>query len=163
MDKSVWTHVFLLLHVLGAIAALGPTLTYGMWIALAERSDPKTRSFVLSSISWLDSHLPTPAYIAQAVTGVVLIGLLGLSFFDTGWLVVGAAIYVVLVIVAIAAYAPAFRRQRALADAIAADPADAAAVAAYPGAARTSQIFGGTVGGLTLVVVFFMVWKPNLW
>jgi hypothetical protein len=163
MDKSFWIRFFLLLHVLGAIAALGPTLTYGMWIALAERSDPKTRSFVLRSISWLDSHLPTPAYIAQAVTGVVLIALLGLSFFDTGWLVVGVAIYVVLVILAIAAYAPAFRRQQALADAIAADPSDDAAVAAYPGAARTSQIFGGVVAGLTLVVVFLMVWKPSLW
>jgi uncharacterized membrane protein len=163
MDRAFWTHVFLFVHVMGAIAALGPTLTYAMWMALAERSDPKTRSFVLRSISWLDSRLPTPAYIAQAVTGVVLIALLGLPFFKTGWLVVGVSIYVVLVILAIAVYAPAFQRQLALADAIASDPAGATAAADYRAAARTSRIIGATVGGLTVLVVFFMVWKPNLW
>jgi uncharacterized membrane protein len=163
VDKAFWIHVFLFLHVLGAIAALGPTLTYGIWIALAERSDPSTRSFVLRSISWLDARLPTPAYIAQAVTGVVLIVLLGLSFLHTGWLVMGVTIYVVLVVVAIAAYAPAFRRQRALADAIAADREDAQAISAYPAAARRSRMFGAVVTGLTLLVVFLMVWKPNLW
>jgi hypothetical protein len=107
--------------------------------------------------------LPTPAYIAQAVTGVVLIALLGLSFFQTDWLVVGVSIYVVLVVVAIAAYAPAYRRQQRLADAIAADPGNAEAVAAYPAAARASRVLGIVVGGLTLLVVFFMVWRPNLW
>jgi uncharacterized membrane protein len=163
MDRAFWIHVFLLMHVLGAIAALGPTLTYGLWIALAERSDPQTRAFVLRSISWVDSRLPTPAYIAQAVTGVVLIALLGLSFFQTDWLVVGVSIYVVLVVVAIAAYAPAYRRQQRLADAIAADPSNAEAVAAYPAAARASRVLGIVVGGLTLLVVFFMVWRPNLW
>jgi uncharacterized membrane protein len=163
VDKAFWIHVFLLMHVLGAIAALGPTLTYGLWIALAERSDPQTRAFVLRSISWVDSRLATPAYIAQAVTGVVLIALLGLSFFQTDWLVVGVSIYVVLVVLAIAAYAPAYQRQKHLADAIAADPGDAEAIAAYPAAARASRALGTVVAGLTLLVVFFMVWKPNLW
>jgi hypothetical protein len=94
MDRAFWTHVFLFVHVMGAIAALGPT---------------------------------------------------------------------VLVILAIAVYAPAFQRQLALADAIASDPADATAAADYRAAARTSRIIGATVGGLTVLVVFFMVWKPNLW
>src|SRR5512132_1738182 len=103
---------------MGAIAALGPTLTYGLWVSLAERADASTRAFTLNSISWLDGHLPTPAYIAQAITGVFLIALQGWSFFHTGWLVAGVAIYVALTITAIAAYGPAFRRQRTLADAI---------------------------------------------
>jgi hypothetical protein len=75
VDKAFWARVFLLLHVVGAISALGPTLTYGIWLGLAERADAATRAFVLRSISWLDARLPTPAYMAQAVTGVVLIWL----------------------------------------------------------------------------------------
>ena len=39
----------------------------------------------------------------------------------------------------------------------------AAAVAAYPAAANRSRIFGVAVGALTVLVVFFMVWKPKLW
>ncbi len=163
MDKDLWIKVFLFLHVMGAIAALGPTLTYGLWVSLAERADAKTRAFTLNSISWLDGHLPTPAYIAQAITGVFLIGLEGWSFFHTGWLVVGVAIYIVLTVTAIAVYGPAFRRQRALADAIAADPSDRNATARYAAAARTSGTYGAVVTAMTVIVVFLMVWKPNLW
>ncbi len=163
MGRSFWIHLFLLLHVLGAIAALGPTLTYGLWVSMAERSDPATRAFVLRSISWLDARLPTPAYIAQAVTGVVLIGLTGISFFRTGWLVIGVAIYAALTVTAVRAYAPAFRRQRDLAERVAADPSDAGTATAYRAAASTATRFGVVVTALTVVVVFLMVWKPNLW
>jgi Predicted integral membrane protein (DUF2269) len=163
MDKPFWIHVFLLLHVLGAIAALGPTLTYGLWVSMAERADPATRAFVLRSISSLDRRLPTPAYMAQAVTGVVLIGLTGISFFQTGWLVTGVAIYAALTATAVRAYAPAFRRQRDLAAQVALDPTDAAAATAYRAAATTATRFGVVVTALTLVVVFLMVWKPDLW
>jgi uncharacterized membrane protein len=163
MDKSFWIHLFLLLHVLGAIAALGPTLTYGLWVSLAERADPATRAFVLRSISWLDRRLPTPAYMAQAVTGVVLIGLTGISFFRTGWLVIGVAVYIGLTVTAIAAYAPAFRTQRDLAERVAADPSDRTIATAYRAAATTATRYGVVVTILTLVVLFLMVWKPDLW
>jgi uncharacterized membrane protein len=163
MDKDFWIKVFLFLHVMGAIAALGPTLTYGLWLTLAERSDPGTRAFVLRSISWLDQRLPTPAYMAQAVTGVFLIGLVGFAFWQTGWLVTGVVIYAALVIIAVRVYAPAFRRQRELADAVAADPGDGRAAEAYAAAAHTARTEGAIVTVLTVVVVFLMVWKPNLW
>jgi uncharacterized membrane protein len=163
MDKRFWISLFLFLHVMGAIGALGPTLTYGLWVSQAERADPGTRAYILRTISWIDGHLPTPAYISQAVTGIFLIGLEGWSFFQTGWLVVGVTIYVALTITAITAYAPAFRKQRELAEAVAADPSDVSAAAAYAAAARTSTIDGALVTGLTVIVVFLMVWKPNLW
>jgi hypothetical protein len=163
MNRSFWIHAFLLLHVLGAIAALGPTLTYGLWVSLAERADAATRAFVLRSISWLDRRLPTPAYMAQAVTGVILIGLTGRSFFQTGWLVVGVAIYAALTVTAVGAYAPAFRRQCNLAEQVAADLTDTGAAAAYRAAAATATRFGVVVTVLTVVVVFLMVWKPDLW
>src|SRR2546421_747824 len=100
MDKLFWGKVFLFLHVMGAIAALGPTLTYRIWTSLAEKADAGTRAFVLRSIAVLDSRLPTPAFVAQAVTGVFLIWLRGWSFFSTGWLVVGVAIYIAMVLTA---------------------------------------------------------------
>jgi uncharacterized membrane protein len=162
MDKAFWGRVFLLLHVLGAISALGPTLTYGIWLRLAERADAGTRAFVLRSISWLDARLPTPAYMAQAVTGILLIWLRGWDFFATGWLVTGVAVYVALTVTAIVGYAPALRRQRDQAVKVAADPADDDATA-YRRAATVATRYGAVVAALTVVVVFLMVWKPNLW
>jgi len=163
MSKDVWVKLFLFLHVMGAIAALGPTLTYALWISLAERSDAATRAYTLRSISWIDSHLPTPAYMAQAITGVFLIGLEGWAFWQTGWLVMGVGIYATLVIVAVRVYAPMFRRQRQLAETVAGDPSDEGAAAAYASAAHSSRIAGAIVTVLTIVVVFLMVWKPHLW
>jgi uncharacterized membrane protein len=163
MGRDFWTRLSLVLHALGAIASLGPTLTYGMWLRLAERSDPATRAFVLRSISWLDRRLPTPAYTLQLVTGLVLIWLRGWDFFATGWLFVGTALYLALLVAAVVGYAPAFRSQRALAERIAEDPKDTEAAARYPDAARVSNAYGITVTILTVLIAFLMVWKPDLW
>ena len=163
MDKLFWGKVFLFLHVMGAIAALGPTLTYRIWTSLAEKADAGTRAFILRSISLLDARLPTPAFIAQAVTGVFLIWLRGWSFFSTGWLVIGVGIYIAMVVTAVAVYAPAFHRQQTLAEAVAADPSNVEAANAYALAARTSTIYGVAVTAMTVLIVFFMVWKPNVW
>jgi len=97
------------------------------------------------------------------VTGVFLIWLRGWSFFSTGWLVIGVALYIAMVVTAVAVYAPAFQRQRMLAEAIAADPSNGEAVGAYAVAARTSTMYGIVVTALTVVIVYLMVWKPNLW
>jgi uncharacterized membrane protein len=145
-DRGPWTNPHL------------PDLT-----SLAEKADAGTRAFVLRSISALDARLPTPAFIAQAVTGVFLIWLRGWSFFSTGWLVIGVALYIAMVVTAMAAYAPAFQRQQMLADAVAADPADVETAGAYEVAARRSTTYGIVVTALTVVIVFLMVWKPNLW
>jgi uncharacterized membrane protein len=163
VDTAFWGRIVLVVHVMGAISALGPTLTYGLWLGLAERADAATRAFVLRSISWLDRRLPTPAYMAQAVTGVLLIWLRGWDFFATGWLVVGVVLYVGLTVTAIAGYAPAFRKQRDLAARVAAEPGDDALEAAYRRAAAVATRFGAVVIALTIFVVFLMVWKPDLW
>ena len=92
-----------------------------------------------------------------------LIWLRGWSFFSTGWLVIGVALYIAMVVTAIAAYAPAFQRQQALAEAVAADPSNREAVGAYAVAARASTMYGTVMTALTVVIVFLMVWKPNLW
>ncbi len=163
MGRDFWMRLTLVLHALGAIASLGPTLTYGIWLRLAERSDPQTRAFVLRSISWLDRRLPTPAYMLQLVTGLVLIWLYRWDFFATGWLVISTTLYLILLAAAIVGYAPAYRRQRTLAERIAEDPDDVEAAASYPQAARVSNAYGLTVTVLTVLIAFLMVWKPNIW
>lgn len=161
MDRDTLFRIVLLLHALGAIASLGPSLTYGLWIGLAERAEPATRAFVLSSISRIDRRLTTPAYMAQAVTGVALIVVHRWDFFGTPWLLTAVALYVTLTAVAIVGYAPTFRRQSALAVRVA--EGDEAAATEYRAAARRSTAFGATTTVMTVLVVVLMVTKPALW
>jgi uncharacterized membrane protein len=96
VSKAFWIQVFLLLHVLGAIAALGPTLTYALWRRRAETMAREHLVFTLETVGWVDSRIATPAYISQAVTGTVIIALTGINIFHTAWLLTGVAIYVVI-------------------------------------------------------------------
>ena len=162
MSRTTWIQVFVFLHVLGAITAVGPTLTYGLWLAQGDRAGPQMRAFVLRTTSWVDRHLATPSFVLQAFTGMALVLLLRISFFDTHWLLAGVAIYVVTVVFAMVVYAPTVRRQNDLADRVAADPNDAASASEYEAVARRARTFGILTIVLTLAIVFFMVVKPSL-
>jgi uncharacterized membrane protein len=160
--RETWFRIFLLLHILGAIAAVGPTLTYGLWAYRADKA-PEHRSYILDTISWVDGHMATPAYITQAFTGIALILVAEWDFFDTAWLLTGVILYVLTTVVAIVVYAPTVRRHRAAAAALHPSPGDAALQAAYASAAATSRTQGIVVTIMTLGIVFLMVWKPALW
>lgn len=163
MDRAFWIDVFLFLHVLGAILAVGPTMTYAMWATLGQKAGPAQRAFAIKGINWVDSHLATPAFIAQALTGIAMILLLEISFLHTAWLLMGVGLYVVVMILAVAVLTPVVKRQVDLVERTAADPADDGLNSQL--AAVTAQVrkIGFTAGVLTLAIVFFMVVKPTLW
>lgn len=163
MSRTFWIDVFLFLHVLGAIAAVGPTITYALWARLGERAGPGQRAFAINGISWVDSHLATPAFMTQAVTGIVLILLLEISFLHTAWLLTGVIIYVVVTVLAVTVLTPLVKRQIELADQVASDPSDPALEGQLAAATARVALIGRLVGVLTLAIVFFMVVKPTLW
>jgi uncharacterized membrane protein len=160
VDKADWRIVFLFLHVLGAVVALGFSLSYGLWVRRAERGDAPSRAFTLGTISWIDRRFTTPAYVNQLATGVILGLIGGAETFEQAWLQLAIGIYVVIVVLAITAYGPAFRAQRQLAERIAGGSDEEAA---YPAASSRARSLGFVVTGLTLVVLALMVWKPALW
>lgn len=163
ISRTAWIHLFLFLHVLGAIAAVGPTLTYGLLAFLGERHGPAHRAFALDAIGWIDRHLATPAFILQAGTGSALIFLARWRFLQTAWLLTGVAIYALVALIAVTVYAPLVRRQRALAHELAAHPDDPTLADRYREVARRSRNLGLLVAVLTLGIVYFMVAKPTLW
>jgi uncharacterized membrane protein len=150
----------LVLHVLGAVVALGFSLSYGFWVRRGEADGVQGRAFALRTISWIDQRITTPAFIAQAVTGLLLVATLDWDLLRRAWLEVSLAIYVLLTVFAIAVYAPAFRRQREIAERIAAGGGDEAE---YAAASAKATGWGVVVTALTLVIVVLMVWKPALW
>jgi uncharacterized membrane protein len=152
--------LFLVLHVLGAVVALGFSLSYGIWTALGEARGPAERAFALRTISWIDKRFTTPAYIAQAVTGVILVGLLDWSLLRQSWLEISIGLYVVLTILAIARFAPLHRRQTELAERLVAGD-DVAAD--YRSVAASALRWGVVVTAMTLAIVVLMVTKPVWW
>jgi len=71
--------------------------------------------------------------------------------------------YVVMVLFAVGLYAPAFRRQREIAERLAERETDADLEAQYLIAGRRAARYGSAAVTLTLLILFLMVVKPGLW
>lgn len=149
--------LFLVLHVLGAIVAVGFSLSYGLWLARGDATGAAERVFALRTISWIDRRMTTPAYVLQVVTGLVLVAMTDWDRLRQSWLALSILLYVVLVALAIVRFAPAHRRQTALAGRLAAGE-DVAAD--YAAAATSARAWGILVTLLTLAIVVLMVAKP---
>ena len=143
-----------LVHVLAAIVAVGANVTYTFWLARAGR-DRDRLTWTLAGIRRLDGLVANPAYVVLLVTGILM--LMGGHFsFQTSWIVAALVLYVATVVVGIALYAPALRRQLAEAEK---DPTSAA----YDAAARRSTLLGILTLAIVVAIVALMVLKPSLW
>lgn len=152
--------ILLVLHVLGAVVALGFSLSYAFWVRRGEADGVHGRAFALRTISWIDSHVTTPAFISQLVTGLLLVATIDWDLLRQAWLELSLGIYVLLTVLAMTVYGPSFRRQREIAEAIASGEGDETD---YETASTKATTWGAIVTVLTLVIVVLMVWKPALW
>jgi uncharacterized membrane protein len=140
-----------LIHVLAAITAVGANLTYTFWMRYAGQ-DPARLAWTMKGIRRLDNLVATPSYVVLGVTGVLMV-VSGSFSFQTGWILAALALYVVVVVIGIALYAPGLKRQIAEAEI---DPSSAA----YAAAARRTNLFGVITTAVVLVIVVLMVTKP---
>lgn len=161
MNRGDWIRIVLVLHVLGAIAGLGTNLTFGLIMALGERTGGQARVFAIGTIRALDRRLANPAYMAQLVTGLVLVWLLKINLFATSWLVLGIALYAAVAVLGITVYAPVLRRQAALAEGMVED--GGAVTKEYREVARRSATLGVVATVMVIGIVVLMVIKPQLW
>lgn len=138
-------------HILAAMVAVGSNVTYAFWLARAGR-DRERLVFTIEGIRRLDSRIANPAYIAVLLTGLGMVAL-GAFSFTTGWILAAIVLYVALVVVAIAFFAPAIKRQLEEAQR---DPLSAA----YAAAASRSNVFGIGTLVIVVVIVVLMVTKP---
>jgi uncharacterized membrane protein len=91
---------------------------------------------------------------------LLLVATIDLDLLRAAWLELSLGIYVLLTVLAMTVYAPSFRRQRDVAEAIAADAGDEAD---YDAASAKATRWGAIVALLTLAILVLMVWKPALW
>ncbi|MBX7233545.1 MAG: DUF2269 domain-containing protein [Caldilineales bacterium] len=143
------------LHVFFAIVAVGTNMTY-LVLLWWSRRQPDLVVYALKTIRMLDSRLANPAYMLVLLTGFVMVFTVPFPL-TTPWILSGLVLYVVIAVLGIAVYAPAFRRQMQIA------VRDGIEGEAYQRAARFANILLGAVALLAALIVFLMVVKPPLW
>ena len=149
----------LILHILGAIVALGFSVSYALWTARGDVTGAQERAFALRTISWIDQRVTTPAFVLQFLTGGILVLLIDLDLLAQGWLRLSIGLYIALTVLAIAKFAPLHRKQTTIAEQIAAGEQPDGDYRAVAGQAR---LWGIIVTLITVAIVVLMVWKPDL-
>jgi uncharacterized membrane protein len=145
--------LFKLIHILAVISAVGANATYQFWYSRAGRDKDKL-VWTIENVRLLDRRIANPSYIIALVAGILTV-ITGSFSFESLWISLSIVLYVVVAVIGMALYAPAMRRQQALAEA---DPT----TAEYAAAANRSRILGGVATLLVLVIVVLMVVKPTL-
>ncbi len=98
-----------IVHVLAAAVTVGATVSYAVWIALAERQ-PEHLAFTIAAVRRSDRLVAIPAYVVTFVTGVWITVNEGLPF-DRFWLAASIAIYAVVLVVGFGVFGPVVRRE----------------------------------------------------
>ncbi len=160
--------LFLLLHVLGAIAVFGPTFAFPL-ISRQAAATPQHGHFAAMVMDLIERRIVIPGAIVQGITGVVLIVLLG--WYPNGgtyiWLSVAILLYLVAVIYAITVQAPASEKMVKLTAGgppAGAPPAGAPAGPPPEVAATARKLARGGMFMTVLIVliVILMVTKPGI-
>lgn len=99
------------LHILLAAIVIGATVSYAVWIGLAERV-PEHLAFTIRAVRRSDRLVAIPAYLLLLVSGLVLAGA-GRFPLDRPWLLWGTVLYVVTLVVGFALFGPTVRRELA--------------------------------------------------
>ena len=158
---------FLFLHVLGAIAAFGPTFSFPL-IGAMGGAEPMHGNFATRVSHAISAKQVVPLALTMPITGIGLIWSAGFDPFSQGsrWLAVAIVLYTVAIVYSLAVQTPIVNRIIALtAGPPPGAPPAPPPVGPPPGLmelVRKVQRGGKLLVGLVVVIAFLMVVKPNL-
>jgi uncharacterized membrane protein len=158
---------FLVLHVLGAIIAFGPTFTFPIIGAMGAVDRPHS-NFATRVSHAISLKRQVPAALTMPVTGIGLIWSAGIDVFSRSarWLELGIVLYVVLFTYAVAVQIPTTQRVIDMTAGPPPEPQPGSAPTGPPPALMAMiqkvQRGGMFLTLLVVVIVFLMVVKPNL-
>jgi uncharacterized membrane protein len=155
--------IFLFLHVMGAIAAFGPSFVLPI-IASQSRKMPSGALFGLKLTDVVERRLIIPLGIFQGITGVGLIWTVGFDLTATHWLAAGIVLYLIAIVFAIAVQARTVESMIHLVES-APPPAPGTPPGPPPPAflalAKRAQNGGIFLTVLLVLIVYFMAVKPQ--
>jgi len=158
-----WLTFFLVLHVLVAIAAFGPSYAYPV-IGRFSAEGQQSERLVTRMIHKIQTRIQIPGAIVMPFLGLALIYLGHYQLWQSQWLVFSIVLYTIAFFYAVFVQTPLIARMsRALARLP--DPPPGGAVAAPPpeiaAMARRVRVNGIFLTILITTIVVLMVWKPG--
>jgi uncharacterized membrane protein len=151
----------LFLHVLGAIAAFGPTFAYSIMGAMAGR-EPQHANFSARQTAAIGNKLVYPLAIVQGITGLLLILTASINVGAAPWLAIGIVLYVIALTFALTIQRNALHH---LIELTSTPPPPGTPPGPPPPEVRATvrriQLGGAFTGLLIVVIVFMMVVKPT--
>ena len=156
-----WFLFWLFLHITAAVIAFGPIFVFPIVGTLTARS-PTHMHFALEVNERIEKRLVIPFALSMLVSGSGLIWSANVNFFQTPYLIVGVALYLASLLIALTVLVPNTGRLLRLAAMVPAG-ADLSGPPPPPVAAliRRSQIFGGLTTVFFLVIIFLMIIQPG--
>jgi len=145
--------VLKLVHVALAIVAIGGTLTYAMWLGLAERQ-PEHLVFTIRGIRAIDRRIANPAYGLLLVTGVAMILVSGVPLTQP-WLLAALAIYVAAALLGFFVFGPVVRGELAALERGGVEDHD------YPRMRGQARALSVVTTAMVLTILALMVLRPG--
>lgn len=154
---------FLLLHILGAIVAFGPTFSLPLLGRMAGAEPPHV-NFGLRAALRISDRVILPVAVTLAVTGVGLIWASGRDLLaaENRWLILAIGLYVVALSVAILLQRPTAMRLIELTSGPPPAGAPPGPPPGVPEAVALTRRNGVILQVLVVAIVFLMVVKPAL-
>ena len=136
------------------IIATGANATYAVWLqrGMANRD---ALPFVLLGIQFIDYRIVRPVYMLLLITGIGLY--LTAEESQSAWTLLAVILWFIVLIVGLAGYSPTLRKQIALEASAGADSAE------YKVVAWRGVFLGIAAGLIVLVIIYLMVFQPDLW
>jgi len=142
-------------YILLLIAAVGPNVTYAVWIQRA-MADRAALPFTLQGIKVLNDRVVLPATALLLIAWIAMALTAGQSLL-TPWILLVLILWLAVFLLGIFAYSPTLRQQIAFAESPGADSEE------YTAVAWRGTILGIAIGVVVLVIILLMVFQPVLW
>ena len=150
-------HLWMFLHILGAIAAFG----YGFYapiFGMASAREPQHGNWFMRASKRVSNVIILPFAILMLITGAMLVQSGSVEWSDR-WLSVAMLLYVIALGIVFLLQRPALNKVIALS---AEPPGPEGPPAGLASNVRKMQIYGTVLLVLTLVILALMVWKPAI-
>lgn len=155
-DNQTWFTVLLIIHVFSAIAGIGPSFAFAVMGPMAAKN-PEGALWITRAMVKVENATVAPAgWFLQWFSGVLLIlnrSSIRSNFGKEEWLVIGIALYIVVVVMSIANHRLTGRMVEMMASGRAGTPE-------FGGMGKKAATYGMSMTLLLIVIVVLMVWKP---
>lgn len=147
--------LFKFIHVLSAIVAVGANMSYGVWLAKANK-EKEHLLFSLKGIKFLDDFVANPCYILALISGFIMIYTSTGSFKPFSWNLYGLILFLFMGIVAFIFYTPYLSKQIKLVEENKTETDE------YKKLDKKQTYIGYLLGLIAFLILILMVFKPSI-